>query len=266
MIIDHDNRTPFTWWLKKIDKILWKPDYSELIILFWYMSSWKTEFSYFTARENAKTEKVCYISLELDEYNMKLRICRKRACVSKYDYQTWNYTENQKQIMDEYLQEIESIENLRIKKPQKNTLLEIERTIRMWYDAWFRMFVIDNLDKILWDEDEIKRHQHITSSLQDLKNELRICIILIHHAKKPPNKQQQYMPAWMSWLRGSQKILDNATQVIEIFRDLDPEQEDKREKSKVMLFQYKDTFEWWNGITDIYFKEWNYHEQYPEPM
>jgi len=44
------------------------------------MSSGKTEFTYFVARKNIEQGvKVCYISLELPEYDMKLRIARKSA-------------------------------------------------------------------------------------------------------------------------------------------------------------------------------------------
>jgi len=86
MDIDY-TKTELTWWLDKLNKRFWLPDYKELIVLFWYMSSWKTEFSYFVARKNAeKWNPVCYISLELDEYSMKLRIARKRASINKYDY------------------------------------------------------------------------------------------------------------------------------------------------------------------------------------
>jgi hypothetical protein len=52
------------------------------------------------------------------------------------------------------------------------------------------MFIIDNLDKISPDrnEDENHRYQRITSTLQDLKNDSSLCLMLIHHAKKPDSK------------------------------------------------------------------------------
>jgi len=59
----------------------------------------------------------------------------------------------------------------------------------------------------------------------------------------------------MSGMRGSQKIMDNATQVIEIRRDLDPQTESAEEKAKVELYQYKDTFEGANGYCGIYFNK-----------
>jgi len=44
-------------------------------------------------------------------------------------------------------------------------------------------------------------------------------------------------------MRGSQKIMDNATQVFEIYRDLDPDETDPLTKATVEIAQMKDTFE-----------------------
>lgn len=258
-------QTPFTRWLKKIDKAFGKPDTPELIVLFGYASCWKTEFTYYMARQNVSNwEKICYISLELPEYDMKLRIARKSAGINKYDFQTGNYSEQQKQIMETTFDEVDSLENLYIIKPNINDMAHIETTIRKWYDAGCRMFIIDNLDKIIGSENDNTRYQDISSSLQDLKNENNICIMLIHHAKKPTSRDRQYEPAGMSGSRWSQKIMDNATQSIEIWRDLDPEQVDPKSRSRVYLYQYKDTAEWNNNATDIYFKSGIYTEEYTE--
>jgi hypothetical protein len=43
-------------------------------------------------------------------------------------------------------------------------------------------------------------------------------------------------------MRGSQKIMDNATQMFEVYRDLDPDLPDI-ERPKVEIIQMKDTFE-----------------------
>ena len=253
--------SPYTRWLDSVNNALGKPDKRDLIVLFGYMSSWKTEFAYWMSRKNIdQWIKVCFISLELPEYDMKLRIARKTAWIKKIDFQNWSYSDYQKSLMDDTFQKLEILEDLIIIKPDTCDMWKIMRTMREQYDAGCRLFIVDNLDKISWDANDNVRYQKISSDLQDFKNENNCCVILIHHAKKPMNKQETYSPAWMSGMRWSQKILDNATQVIEIWRDLDPDIPDN-EKNKVQLFQYKDTFEWANWVATIYFRKWWYHEQ-----
>lgn len=268
MEINFDIEHKYIWWLEILDKRFGMPSNRELIILFGYMSSWKTEFAYFVLRKNAEKEnKVMFISLELPEYDMKLRIARKRAGVSKYNFQKKKYNENQKQIMIEEFKKIDKQPNLLINSPEDKSLWSILKQMRIAYDRWYRFFVIDNLDKILSDnkEDENARYQRITSQLQDFKNENNCCIVLIHHAKKPDSKWLVYKPAGMAGMRWSQKIMDNATQVFEIYRDLDPDCLPE-ERNKVSITQLKDTFEWANGFVDIYFDKWDYVWTPPTPL
>lgn len=261
------SKTPFTRWLDVIDKKFGKPDLRELIILFWYASAGKTEFSYFVARSNANIgNSVCYISLELPEYDMKLRIARKSAGISKINWQNQNFSEEQRLLMEEKFEELNNTKWLYITKPETTDLWTIQKTIRTYYDLWCRMFMIDNLDKMVGKENDNARYQEISSWLQDMKNQDWINIILIHHAKKPYKKEQQYEPAGTIWLRGNQKITDNATQVIEVWRDLDPENTDPRCRAEVQLHQYKDTFEWANGYCKIYFNKWDYKEEFLNDM
>lgn len=226
------------------------------------MSSGKTEFSFFVARKNAEIwNKVLFINLELPEYDMKLRIARKKWWVSKYDFQTRNYTAEQKEIMSTEFKKLERMENLYLESPQEKTLWALETLIRRWQDNWCTMFIIDNLDKIVSNdkESENDRYQRITSFLQDMKNENNICLVVIHHAKKPDNKWLVYKKSWLGGMRWSQKIMDNATQVFEIFRDLDPEIDDS-ERNKVEIIQMKDTFEWANWYKEIYFWKGDYYD------
>lgn len=262
MKITEYTKTPFTRWIKKLNERFGKPDTKELIVLFGYMSAGKTEFAYFVARQNIKLwVKVWFISLELDEDSMKLRIARKKASVSKIEFQDKLYTDTQEQLMQDTLNELEKQEWLYLDCPDAKDIRSIMKQIRELYDKWCRMFIIDNLDKIWGSSDENERYKTITNALQDFKNSCRVCIVLLHHAKKP-TKTAEYMPAGMSWLRGSQKILDNATQVMEIWRDLDPDNEANRDE--VYIYQYKDTFEWANGVSNIYFKKWDYYDERQE--
>ena len=106
-----------------LDKRFGMPGRRELIILLGYPSSGKTEFSYFAARKNAeKGNKVLFISLELPEYDMKLRIARKRAGVNKFDFQSKNYTPQQQKIMEDQFKKIDTQENLKIVSPDDKSL------------------------------------------------------------------------------------------------------------------------------------------------
>jgi RecA-family ATPase len=261
--INYEKQTQFTWGIQELDKRFWCPDIRELIVLFGFMSSWKTEFSYFVARSNAdKWNKILYLSLELPEYDMKLRICRKKAGISKYDFQKKKYSESQKEIMEKTRNDLKLQNNVLIRDVENKWLADVEKAIRTAYDEWCRMFIIDNLDKIRAEnkEDENSRYQRITTFLQDFKNNNDACIILIHHAKKADSKGVVYKRAWLWGMRGSQKIMDNATQVFEIYRDLDPDIQDDTERSKVEIIQMKDTFEGANGTKEIYFYKGDYYD------
>jgi len=264
MEINYNKQTKFTWGINLLDKRFGCPDIHELIVLFGFMSSWKTEFSYFTARANAaKWNKILYLSLELPEYDMKLRICRKKAGISKYNFQKKNYTEQQKKIMEDARKDLEADKNVIIASIENKSLADVEHVIMKSFDQWCRMFIIDNLDKIWADgrDDENSRYQKITTLLQDFKNNNDACIILIHHAKKFESKWISYKRAGIWWMRWSQKIMDNATQVFEIYRELDPDTTDEIEKAKVEIIQMKDTFEGANGFETIYFYKGNYYDE-----
>jgi replicative DNA helicase len=239
------NKNNLTWGLESLDRKFWKPSERELIITSWFSGIGKTEFTFFVARRNAEIgNRVLYLSLELPEYDMKHRICTSRAWVSKWEFQTGNFTEIQKDIMEAEWKSLDRLENLFIVSPQEKSLRVIDTQIRLWYDAWIRLFFVDNLDKIYIDgiDNENTRYQKITSQLQDLKNELGITIVLIHHNKKVFNKQQASLPWGLDWLRGSQKIIDNCTQFLEVFRDLDPDDPSMHKITEII--QRKDT-QWW---------------------
>jgi len=97
--------------------------------------------------------------------------------------------------MDMVFERLDNQEELLIVKPDTNDMTCIMRTAREHYDMGCRLFIIDNLDKIIGDQNDNTRYQQISSDLQDFKNENNCCVMLIHHAKKPPNKQQEYSPA-----------------------------------------------------------------------
>jgi RecA-family ATPase len=155
------------------------------------------------------------------------------------------------------------MQELKIISPMDKSLKTIIELMRSYYDEWYRMFIIDNLDKIRPNdrEDENSRYQRVTTTLQDMKNESDMCIMLVHHAKKQWS-MNSYTRAWYTGMRWSQKIIDNSTQIFEVYRDLDPDSPPER-RSEVEIIQMKDSFEWNNGYETIYFNRWTYQEDDP---
>jgi len=75
------------------------------------------------ARENAKIgNKVLYISLELPEYDMKLRLARKKAGINKFDFQEQNFSEEQKLVMESEWELLQKEPNIKIVSPEEKTL------------------------------------------------------------------------------------------------------------------------------------------------
>lgn len=253
----------YTRGLECLDNKFAKPDHGDLVILLWYPSMWKTEFSLFLANQNVKRwNRVAYLSLELTKKDLVQRVARKSAGVSYQDFQNAKYSNRQIQVMKKTLESYKEKEKLRIVwAHQEPTLEQLEILIRECNDKWFQMIVIDNLGKIEGCATDLESQAKVTSKLQSLKNELSLCIICLHHLKKP--KGWDIMkPWWASAFSGSQKIKDNCSIMVELRRDLDPYEERLEKKAEVALLQYKQTRDWITGIQKIYFNSWEYWEEY----
>lgn len=262
--VDFNKKTNLSRGLTNVDIALGKPEDSELILFAWYAGIGKTEYSYFFARQNARMgNKTSIISLELPIDIMIKRHVLKKFWYNKYQSQTEEFPKEEEHKMYDMMNDLHKIENLRYKSTKWwCDINQLESIIREEYRNKHKLIIIDNLGKILGDTNENVRFDNITSRLQDLKNELGICIILVHHLKKPSDNKKQYEPWGISWFRGSQKIIDNATQVIEIRRDKDPNVTSPIDRAEVMLIQYKDTIGGNMWSSTFYFYDGEYHETY----
>lgn len=270
-MIDHENKVPFTWWLRKVDEALTKPWYDELIILAGYPGMGKTEFTHFMARANAdKWVKVCYLSLELTSENLAIRYAVKSAWVKWIDWQEKNYSDHQKEIIEKKYKEFKGYENIEVVGDDRtytlDDLIGDYPDWRLWvldeyYVKGYKLFIIDNLWKIWWFDNELKAQAEISSRLQDWKKKTRACVILLHHMSKKDKKGNRAEWGTES-IRWNQKIQDNATQIIEIYRNTDPEETDPEERAKVRLKQYKHTMAWVNWYAEMYFYKGTYVQNY----
>lgn len=264
MMIDHINKNKFTWGLKKLDKILSKPDLMELITIYWGAWTWKTEFTHFVARANADNwVKVCYISLEMPREQLALRYALKRAGIKEYiEYQDKKYTSHQWELIEQYYKEFINYPNIALVWEDRlytvQELLSDNReqvwVMQEYYDMGYRMFIIDNLWKIQSAKNEWESQWEITSLLQSWKNKNKACVFLIHHT----GKKQKGTEASMRW---SQKIIDNSTRVIKLERDSDSEAT-PIERAKLEISQEKNSMRWSYDTTECYFDRGVYVEEF----
>ena len=254
--VEYGHVTPYTWWLECIDNKLCKPDIGDLIILQWYPGMGKTNLSFFTAEQNVLAgNRVAYISLELTKKALIHRICRQTANIGYLERQNADYTQKQIDIMNDRLEYYKALSEEWLfwiiwanENPTEQSLKEI---IHECNDKWFNMIIIDNLGKVGRCAVDWEAQASCTSMLQNLKDELKLLIILLHHLRKWGDSKG-YEPWWQNAFSGSQKIKDNCTHMLEVRRDLDPEIEEMRKKLQVKLIQYKHTREGITGVADFY--------------
>lgn len=263
-MINHEVKTKYTWGLDKLDKALSKPDNQELITIYAWWGTGKTEFTHFVARANAdKWNKVCYISLEMPKHQLSLRYAVKRAGIKDYiDFQEKKYTRLQEDLIDKYYKEFIEYENIALTWEDKPYTLqdlisedkEQVGLMTYYYDMGYRIFIIDNLWKIATSKSEWEAQWEITSQLQAWKNKYNCCVFLIHHTGKTKKWQESNM-------RGSQKIFDNSTKVIKLERDNDPEAT-PIEKARLEIHQEKNSV--WGAYveTECYFDRGIYVEEF----
>lgn len=249
-------------WLDYLDKEFRKLDDAwELIVMFWPPWCWKTEIGFFIAKAN-KDIKSVYFCLEIPEDTiLKRRWLRKNwldwedvdynkieehkqvACVNTINYFK---KESKKYLKMISISEQPSIEQLLLKMEQEKE----DKTI----------FIIDNLWKITWDDNENIRFADITSKLQTFAYNNHCRVILQHHTIKPMsnNKQKDLDNVfstplfWPYGFRGSQKIYDNCTRLMEIHREY--------EAGKTQLLQYKHTPTDTRWLAEIAFEKWDFIE------
>ena len=219
----------------------------------------KTEWTCHVATENGRLwKRVLYYSLELSPSKLKQRSSYAKAGLSKAQFQRGDYDKRLNDTIEKNYKEFDKYFDLTWNQSMQDIdvlLSNIESKAKEWYD----LIIIDNLWKIRrdWHKD-LEVEIRLTSDLQNLKNKYKnLNIILVHHQGKVKDRASE----WMASVRWSQKIGDNATIMIQIWRDKDPE-ETAEVKARVCLYQFKDT-EWWViAKEDIYFRNGQYHEKY----
>lgn len=257
--VDFSTVTPFSRWLPVLDDRFWRFDFSRLVVTIWESQSWKTEFTFFQARKNAdRWYKICYIALEMSKKNMILRICQKRAWVTKKERDNKTLTEPQKKLMRDKYDELWNYKNLEIVYLSQPTLDDIKETIKEKQKEWFELFYIDNLGFIVWDIPEIELTALVIRELKEITNTQPISINLLHHFNKWWTKDRIW-PRWMASIRSSGKIENDADYVLQVWRDLEDDVPEF-ERKNVSIYLQKDRVRGDPANCVIEFDRWDYKE------
>lgn len=209
----------YTWtyysrWNKVLDAMIWFNEDHDLIVIHWKYNSWKTTFS--TNMANTAWEKgikSVLFTLEMNKEKLKKAQAIWRVWLTKPEIQEKRYT-------DEQLQKMKDIYNnydknfLLVWEWQSVDISDLCNNIRKLYEEWYKLFIIDNLRKINvpWAKTDNQVDIAKMQALQSLKNELPICIVLIHHDNK-----------WWTWFSWTQVIWDLADTIVHVTKKLDPD-------------------------------------------
>ena len=248
------------WWLDYVNNEFIKmDDNGELIVLYWPPWSWKTEFWFFVSKAN-KEARTVYFCLEIPEDTILKRWALRKNWLSWADVDSNNISQEQQEKCINSINYFKSSTKDYFKMVSISEQPSIEQLLyKMELEKKDKtIFIIDNLWKITWDDNENVRFADITAKLQTFAYNNRCWVMLQHHTIKPPaqNKSKDIENVfaqslfWPYWFRWSQKIFDNATRMIEIHRDY--------QNNKTMLLQYKHTPTDTRRFVELSFDRWEY--------
>lgn len=261
---DYEYKKPiFTWGFSETDNIFWMFDTKKYITLTWESASWKTEYAVFMGNANARIwNKSIMISLEMGTIEIYQRMAYKRLWISKKQINEWlsEYHQNQvTQTINElkrwpldikWLNVIPNIEN-------------IENILNKLKSEWYKLVIIDSMDKIIGKEKQIdsERLSEISNKMKKLSVEYDISIIMIHHFTKG-NDKERWSQRWIASMRWSWKIENDSDYVLQVYRKITTDEIcHQEEKQKVVLTLMKDRTYWDNYIYhNIYFRNWKYYD------
>lgn len=260
--IDFGEKYKFTRGLDKINQWLGTFHTGKMILFVGKAGMGKTEFSFYMAKENAiKGNRVVYISLEMKAADLVIRSARQYARINKLERSNKELTEEQIGSFTEHYKYIIDINNLQIVSFDDETTIDVvEKYILELHSKWADLFFIDNLWFFTWRENELERFAEISRRLKKLTNDNPLSIVLLHHVKKTL-AINEYKPATSNDIRWSQKLVDDADKVVQIWRNTDPKLQDPVEKQTVYLITHKDREFWEVGGIEFFFMDGKYYNE-----
>ena len=217
--IKKDYQLRYTWGTRDMDVAFAIIKRTNFIVLAAKRSSGKTTFSFDMACKNAALgHKVLYISLEMDEEDIKDDFGRKYAGITVEEELDYKIPEGKQLAYKRKIDEINSLKNLSIKGVRRGGGASWESILEIisFHDE-LDLIYIDNLDLIEAQEKEndLERQKRIVKNIMGFTSSRKIPIILIHHYRKSGQGKDHGMDE----MAGSGKIGDGADRVLKITRN-----------------------------------------------
>lgn len=207
-----------------IDADIWCFRTNDLVLFHWPSKNGKTYLSMSMANSNGMPHsmwgmwnKVAFFSLEMDTKRLKTQQASIRSWMSRLQFENENFQEWQ---WEEYCKHFEWFDDYftifdenDLATEEWITLQNVTTQIKKLHNEdWYDMFIIDSLKLIWWQNMKANAWEwKVIKELRKLKNELPICIVLIHHNSK-----------WGTTFSGSQDLENFCDWRIEIRKEVDP--------------------------------------------
>lgn len=259
--VDFSSVVPFTWGLDCLDNKFWRIDYWKFIAAVWESWAGKTTYTFFQALQNAEYwNKVCYISLEQDPWELLLLKSLKRYWVTKSERDNKTVSESQQKAINDMMKDLATKKNLRITKVNNPTLPRLCKAIIKAKEDWYYLFYIDNLWIILSDKGMTKEYDMVTESsrvFMTLAHNEWVTIILLHHFNQG-NSISRYAPRTLADIRWWAKLEHDSDLVFQVRRDLDFENKWNQDSTSIIVQKNRQWGTVWS--VDIKFNKWWYEE------
>lgn len=223
LMVKDNYQLRYTWGTRTLDTNFSIIKRGNFIVLGAKSGSGKTTFAFDMAQKNAVLgHKVLFISLEMDEKEVKDAVARRRAGITVEEEYDYNIPANKQLIFENKIAEINSLTNLYFKGVRRGGGLKWEQILDIIYGYNdLDMIFIDNLDLIEGErgENDWDRQKRVVKKIMGFTSDKRVPIVLIHHYRKIMGKEGKV--ANVDDLSGSKKICDGADRVLNISRNYD---------------------------------------------
>lgn len=251
----------FTWGTRTLDKKITPIQSHHFIILAGGTGAGKTAFSFDVAMKNAREgKKVLYLSLEMSEEQILVRVARAKAGITKAEWRNrLTIPSYKKEKYRESLEGIKQVRGIQLKGLPSGVEPSTENLIALIQELNPDLVVIDNFDLIKKDSNvsEYLEQNRIAETFMNFCHQEHKPVMVIHHLN-PKSKA-----VGVGSMRGSGKIADDCDVALFCFREWHEEALQK-DNAKFTIKIEKDRDFGQLDFAEVYFVDGSFRDDYPE--